>query len=90
VLYCLVQSKDGHGQKAGLPSVTVEIFDNYIALNADGVFTYGNSAAFTIFGRPNQRLPGKNIWEVLPDLKESLLYSTFQEAVYCSSSTDGR
>jgi PAS domain S-box-containing protein len=64
---------------------TVEIFDNYIALNADGLFTYGKSAAFTIFGRSNQRLLGKNIWEAFPDLKESLLYSTFQEAVATQS-----
>lgn len=60
---------------------TIELFDNYIALNADGVFTYANPTAFTIFGRPESDLLGKNIWEALPELKESSLYPAFQEAV---------
>ncbi len=60
---------------------TVEIFDNFIALNADEIFTYANPTAFTFFGRPDQNLKGKNIWEALPHLKQSPLYPTFQEAV---------
>ncbi len=59
----------------------VEFFDNFIALNADGVFTYANPAAFTIFGRHDRDLKGKNIWEALPELKNGPLYPTFQEAV---------
>ena len=60
---------------------TIELFDNYIALNADGVFTYANPTAFTVFGRPENDLMGKNIWEALPELRQSSLYPTFQKAV---------
>lgn len=60
---------------------TVELFDSYIALNADGEFTYANPTAYTFFGRPEQDLKGKVIWEALPHLKEGPLYATFQKAV---------
>jgi PAS domain S-box-containing protein len=60
---------------------TVEIFDNFIALDADGLFTYANPTVFTFFGRPDQNLKGKNIWEALPHLKQGLLYPAFQKAI---------
>lgn len=60
---------------------TVELFDSYIALNANGEFTYANPTAFTFFGRPEHDLKGKIIWEALPHLKEGPLYPIFQEAV---------
>ncbi len=62
-------------------SETVELFDSFIALNADGEFTYANPTAFTFFGRPEHDLKGKVIWEALPHLKEGPLYPIFQEAV---------
>ncbi len=62
-------------------SETVELFDSYIVLNADGEFTYANPTAFTFFGRPEHDLKGKVIWEALPHLKEGPLYPIFQEAV---------
>ena len=42
----------------------VEFFNNFIALDADGVFTYANAFALTMFGRQDQDLKGQNIWEV--------------------------
>ena len=50
-------------------------------MNADGVFTYANSTAFTFFGRPETDLKGKNIWEALPHLAQGPLYPAFQETV---------
>jgi PAS domain-containing protein len=60
---------------------TVELFDNFIALNADGIFTYANPTTFTFFGRPDRDLKGKMIWEALPDLRQGPFYPAFQGAV---------
>ena len=59
----------------------VEFFDSYIALTADGVFTYANPTAFTFFGRPETDLKGQKIWEALPHLAQGPLYPAFQEVV---------
>jgi PAS domain S-box-containing protein len=62
-------------------SETIEIFNQFIAMNADGTITYINPIAFDIFGQSDPNLKGKMIWEAFPDLMESPLYATFQSAV---------
>lgn len=57
------------------------ITDAFITLDRDWCFTYVNSRAETMLGRPRAALLGRNLWTKFPELAGSVIQLEFQRAM---------
>ena len=64
-----------------LNSVFDRITDAFIALDSNWIYTYVNSKAAEMHGRPADELVGKNIWELYPEQVGSEFYDALHKAV---------
>ncbi len=68
-------------QTAHIHDILTSISDVFIALDRNFCFTYVNQPAANRYHQKIEYLLGKNIWEVLPAIKESPLFSVFNECM---------
>lgn len=64
-----------------LSDVFESMADGFIALDNEWRFTYVNGRAEYLLHRKRSELIGQNIWEVLPDVVDSVFYHQFQKAM---------
>ena len=57
------------------------ISDGFFALDSEWKFTFVNNETLKLIGKANNSLLGKILWEVFPQIKDSLTSAKMQEAV---------
>jgi PAS domain S-box-containing protein len=55
--------------------------DAFVAIDADGRFTYVNAAAAQIMRQDRDALVGQNVWERFPEALHTIAYQEFQHAL---------
>jgi PAS domain S-box-containing protein len=77
----LVAESDLRDREQQLSHTLESITDGFVAFDREWRFTYVNSAGERLLGVPRGDMLGKVVWDLLPELRETPLYSDFHRAM---------
>jgi formate hydrogenlyase transcriptional activator len=73
--------KEAEDARAEVASILSRISDAFVAVDAEGRYTYANDRAIAMLGRPRDQLLGQTAWSLFPQIQGGAFVQAFELAV---------